>query len=70
MSTNLKILLASIGTIIATLAIGGYIHDCIEIDELVKRGEEQRKATKEIEKIYVKDTEEFEKLCKMFNVEI
>lgn len=70
MSTNLKILLASIGTIIATLAIGGYIHDCIEIDELVKRGEEQRKATKEIEKIYVKDTEEFEKLCKMFNAEI
>ena len=64
MTTNLKIALACITTLIAGVTANIVINDIRETDQLIKRGEAQREATKEIENMFAKDKKQYEELMK------
>lgn len=64
MSTNLKIFLACVTTLVSGLAINTVINDYKDTKALIKRGEAQKEAMKEIEKMYAEDKKTFENIKK------
>lgn len=59
MNINLKIGLASLGTLLIGLVVGGIAHSWHETNELIRASEARIEASKELEKIFAEDQKEF-----------